>query len=135
MRITVLCHLPPASGQKLVAAALPFGTHAASLHSRIPTNLVHPRMHPARTPTAYLCTLTQSGCCACRFPGAVTAFKPGSHANMPTCATSVPGVFCAADWVAQGPGDAAGGAKGLSQEKALAAGLEAGNAVRARPHL
>ena len=54
---------------------------------------------------------------------------------MPTCATSVPGVFCAADWVAQGPGDAAGGAKGLSQEKALAAGLEAGNAVRARPPL
>lgn len=54
---------------------------------------------------------------------------------MPACATSVPGVFCAADWVAQGPGDAAGGAKGLSQEKALAAGLEAGNAVRARPPL
>ena len=50
---------------------------------------------------------------------------------MPRVGTSVPGVFCAADWVAQGPGDAAGGAKGLSQEKALAAGLEAGNLVRA----
>ena len=50
---------------------------------------------------------------------------------MPRVSTSVPGVFCAADWVAQGPGDAAGGAKGLSQEKALAAGLEAGNLVRA----
>jgi len=60
----------------------------------------------------------------------VTAFAPGSHGCMPRAATAAPGVFCAADWLAQGPGDAAGGAKGLSQEKALAAGLEAGNLVR-----
>ena len=52
---------------------------------------------------------------------------------MPGVRTGVPGVFCAADWVAQGPGDALGGAKGLSQEKALAAGLEAGNLVRVCP--
>lgn len=54
---------------------------------------------------------------------------------MPGVRTGVPGVFCAADWVAQGPGDALGGAKGLSQEKALAAGLEAGNLVRVCPEL
>ncbi|KAK9832047.1 hypothetical protein WJX81_001885 [Elliptochloris bilobata] len=66
-----------------------------------------------------------------RFPGAVTAFAPGSHGCMPRVRTGVPGVFCAADWVAQGPGDAAGGAKGLSQEKALASGLEAGNLAAA----
>jgi len=60
----------------------------------------------------------------------VTAFAPGSPGGMPRAGPAPPGGVCAADWLAQGPGDAAGGAKGLSQEKALAAGLEAGNLVR-----
>lgn len=60
-----------------------------------------------------------------RFAGAVTAFAPGSHASMPPTGVSLPGVFMAGDWLAQGP--ATHGAKGLSQEKAYVTGLQAGN--------
>ncbi|KAK9823485.1 hypothetical protein WJX72_003089 [[Myrmecia] bisecta] len=63
--------------------------------------------------------------CVLRFPGAVTAFTPGSHQHMPTTLTSLRNTFMAADWLAQGPGTH--GAKGLSQEKAYVAGLLAGN--------
>ena len=63
----------------------------------------------------------------CRFGGAVTAFSPGSYQNMPQTALSLPGLFIAGDWLAQGPGTH--GAKGLSQEKAWVSGLQAGNQV------
>ncbi len=63
----------------------------------------------------------------CRFAGAVTAFAPGSHASMPPTGVSLPGVFMAGDWLAQGP--STHGAKGLSQEKAYVTGLQAGNQV------
>ena len=46
---------------------------------------------------------------------------------MPPSALSLPGVFMAGDWLAQGPGTH--GAKGLSQEKAYVTGLQAGNQV------
>ena len=56
---------------------------------------------------------------------ATTVFAPGSEAALPPVATSLGNVFVAGDCVAQGPGTH--GAKGLSQEKALVAGIEAGN--------
>ena len=46
---------------------------------------------------------------------------------MPQTALSLPGLFMAGDWLAQGPGTH--GAKGLSQEKAWVTGLQAGNQV------
>ena len=46
---------------------------------------------------------------------------------MPPTGVSLPGVFMAGDWLAQGP--ATHGAKGLSQEKAYVTGLQAGNQV------
>ena len=46
---------------------------------------------------------------------------------MPPTGVSLPGVFMAGDWLAQGP--ATHGAKGLSQEKAYVTGLQAGNKV------
>ena len=63
----------------------------------------------------------------CRFGGAVTAFTPGSHQSMPPTSVSLPGIFMAGDWLAQGPGTH--GAKGLCQEKAYVTGLQAGNQV------
>ncbi|GAQ79859.1 Amine oxidase [Klebsormidium nitens] len=59
-----------------------------------------------------------------RFKGAVTLFGPGSHQHMPSTSTSIPNLFMAGDWLAQGPGSH--GARGLSQEKAYVTGLEAG---------
>lgn len=47
---------------------------------------------------------------------------------MPPTALSLPGIFMAGDWLAQGPGTH--GAKGLSQEKAYVTGLQAGNQVQ-----
>ncbi|KAI8467660.1 MAG: hypothetical protein J3K34DRAFT_523548 [Monoraphidium minutum] len=62
-----------------------------------------------------------------RFRGATTVFSPGSSGALPPISTSLPNVFCAGDCVAQGPG--AHGARGLSQEKAYASGLQAGNSA------
>ena len=50
---------------------------------------------------------------------------------MPPTALSLPGLFMAGDWLAQGPGTH--GAKGLSQEKAYVTGLQAGNQVQLLP--
>lgn len=58
---------------------------------------------------------------------AVTAFSKGSAACLPGITTSFDNLFLAGDYIAQGPGTH--GAKGLSQEKAYVAGLQAGNLV------
>ena len=63
----------------------------------------------------------------CRGRGAVTAFSTGSAASLPPIITPFSNLFLAGDYVAQGPGTH--GAKGLSQEKAYVAGLQAGNLV------
>ena len=57
----------------------------------------------------------------------MTAFTKGSASSLPAITTSFDNLFLAGDFVAQGPGTH--GAKGLSQEKAYAAGLQAGNLV------
>ncbi|KAF8062940.1 hypothetical protein HT031_003779 [Scenedesmus sp. PABB004] len=65
-----------------------------------------------------------------RFPRAVTRFAPGTAAALPRIATSLANLFVAGDCVAEGPGTH--GCKGLSQEKALVSGLQAGNRAAAR---
>ena len=77
--------------------------------------------------TLWTNTLSHDMRLLCRFAGAVTAFAPGSNASMPPTGVSLPGVFMAEDWLAQGP--ATHGAKGLSQEKTYVTGLQAGNQV------
>ena len=57
-----------------------------------------------------------------RFPGAVTRFGPGTRPLRPTQGTPVPGLWMAGDWVRGVPC----AARGLSQERALATGLRAG---------
>ena len=58
----------------------------------------------------------------------MTHFTPGSYANRPQQATSVPNVFVAGDWV-KGVDH---GANGLSQERAYVTGLIAANLVCSR---
>lgn len=66
-----------------------------------------------------------------KFPGAVSWFKPGSYATRPMLhgagRARLPNVKCAGDWVKLGAREH--GAKGLCQERAFVAGLEAANAL------
>jgi len=62
-----------------------------------------------------------------RFPSAVSWFTPGSFTLRPPLQTRLPNLVCAGDWVRLG--DREHGAKGLCQERAYVAGLEAGNAL------
>ena len=60
-----------------------------------------------------------------RYPAAVSWFSPGSFSSRPPLQTSVPNLVCAGDWVRLG--DRETKAKGLCQERAYIAGLEAAN--------
>jgi hypothetical protein len=66
-----------------------------------------------------------------KYPGAVSWFKPGSYATRPMLHGAgrhkLPNVKCAGDWVKLGAREH--GAKGLCQERAFVAGLEAANAL------
>jgi len=66
-----------------------------------------------------------------KYPGAVSWFKPGSYATRPMLhgagRDKLPNVKCAGDWVKLGAREH--GAKGLCQERAFVAGLEAANAL------
>jgi len=65
-----------------------------------------------------------------RYASAVTWFSPGSYTSRPTLETPLPNLVCAGDWVRLG--DREHGAKGLCQERAFVAGLEAGNSLARR---
>ncbi|KAL3146106.1 hypothetical protein ABBQ38_015455 [Trebouxia sp. C0009 RCD-2024] len=100
--------------------------NAASLLGMTDEQLIQHTLHTylaACHPAYGLCQVQDAS--VLRFRGAVTAFSPWSHQNMPPTALSLPGIFMAGDWLAQGPGTH--GAKGLSQEKAYVTGLQAGN--------
>ncbi|GBF89848.1 amine oxidase [Raphidocelis subcapitata] len=97
-----------------------------SLVKRLLTDYLPAALPPSRRADA--AGARASDASVLRFRGATTVFSPGSARALPrTASDGVPNVFFAGDCVAQGPGTH--GAKGLSQEKAYATGLQAGNAA------
>ena len=84
------------------------------------------RLLPEAIPAFRECTVVDRF--VLRAPGAVTWFSPGSFKKRPPLeVTGVPNLKCAGDWVKMGNREH--GSKGLCQERAYVAGLQAANSL------